>query len=97
LGVQIAMVRFNTVTIDQSASTVAIGAGLLWDDVYKALDGSGLNVVGGRVPGIGVAGLALGGGGYLSFSAVHIHGSALSCSSMNKRIFVEDEPVWTCT
>ena len=58
------MVRFNTVTIDHYASTVAVGAGLLWDDVYKALDGTGLNVVGGRVPGIGVGGLTLGGGGY---------------------------------
>ena len=58
------MARFNTVTVDQAASTVAVGPGLLWDDVYKALDGTGLNVVGGRVPGIGVAGLTLGGGGY---------------------------------
>ena len=91
LGVQIAMVRFNTVTIDHAASTVSAGAGLLWDDVYKALDGTGLNVVGGRVPGIGIAGLALGGGGYLSFPAVHIYGR----SSSNKRVFVEDEPVWT--
>jgi FAD/FMN-containing dehydrogenase len=65
LGVQIAMVRFNTVTIDHAASTVSAGAGLLWDDVYKALDGTGLNVVGGRAPGVGIAGLALGGGGYL--------------------------------
>jgi len=60
------MVRFNTVAIDHPAGTVAVGAGLLWDDVYKALDGTGLNVVGGRVPGIGVAGLTLGGGGYFS-------------------------------
>jgi hypothetical protein len=66
LGVQIAMVRFNTITVDHVASTVAVGAGLLWDDVYRALDGTGLNVVGGRVPGIGVAGLTLGGGGYFS-------------------------------
>ena len=60
------MVRFNTVTVDKAASTVAVGAGLLWDDVYKALDGTGLNVVGGHVPGIGVAGFTLGGGPYFS-------------------------------
>lgn len=59
-GVQIAMVRFNTVTVDQAASTVAVGAKLLWDDVYKeAFDGAGLNVVSGRVPGIGVPALRL--------------------------------------
>ncbi|KAI0296919.1 hypothetical protein B0F90DRAFT_1876599 [Multifurca ochricompacta] len=61
-GVQISMTRFNSVTVDNATSTVAIGAGLLWDDVYKALNGTGLNVVGGRVPGVGVAGLTLGGG-----------------------------------
>ncbi|KAI0251578.1 hypothetical protein BJV78DRAFT_1126057 [Lactifluus subvellereus] len=61
-GVHIAMTRFNTVTVNQTASTVAIGAGLLWDDVYAALDGTGLNVVGGRVRGVGVAGFILGGG-----------------------------------
>lgn len=30
--------------------------------MYKALDGTGRNVVGGRVPGPGVGGLTLGGG-----------------------------------
>jgi FAD/FMN-containing dehydrogenase len=61
-GVQISMTRFNTTTVDRTAKTVAIGAGLLWDDVYSALDGTGLNVVGGRVRGVGVAGFILGGG-----------------------------------
>jgi FAD/FMN-containing dehydrogenase len=56
------MTRFNTTTVDKRAKTVAIGAGLLWDDVYAALDGTGLNVVGGRVRGVGVAGFVLGGG-----------------------------------
>ena len=73
------MVRFNTVTIDHSASTVAVGAGLLWNDVYKALDGTGLNVVGCRVPGIGVAGLTLGGGGHFS-SQLTIFTNSHRCS-----------------
>jgi hypothetical protein len=34
----------------------------VWDDVYAALDPLGANVVGGRVTGVGVAGLILGGG-----------------------------------
>jgi FAD/FMN-containing dehydrogenase len=61
-GVQIAMTRFSQVVVDKTASLVEVGAGLVWDDVYKALDGTGLNVVGGRVSGVGVAGVTLGGG-----------------------------------
>ena len=30
--------------------------------MYAALDPTGVNVVGGRIPGVGVAGLMLGGG-----------------------------------
>ncbi|KAG6908218.1 hypothetical protein DXG01_005690 [Tephrocybe rancida] len=39
-----------------------IGAGLVWDDVYTALEPHGVTVVGGRVSGVGVAGFMLGGG-----------------------------------
>jgi len=56
------MRRFNKVTVNRTANTVEIGAGLVWDDVYRALDGTGLNVAGGRVAGVGVAGFILGGG-----------------------------------
>ncbi|PBK61210.1 FAD dependent oxidoreductase [Armillaria solidipes] len=66
-GVQIAMTRFNEVTYDPATQTAVIGAGNIWDDVYEILDAQGVNVVGGRVTGIGVAGLTLGGGySYLS-------------------------------
>ena len=41
-----------------------IGPGLIWDDVYAALEPHGVNVVGGRMSGIGVAGLTLGGGSF---------------------------------
>ncbi len=64
-GVQIAMYRFSQVEYDAVAQTVAIGTGLIWDDVYAALDPLGVNVVGGRVAGVGVAGFALGGGQYI--------------------------------
>jgi hypothetical protein len=33
-----------------------------WAQVYEILDGSGVNVVGGRTPGPGVGGFTLGGG-----------------------------------
>ncbi|KAF8551797.1 FAD-binding domain-containing protein [Imleria badia] len=62
VGVQIAMTRFSDVIYDSEAQTVTFGAGLVWDDVYAALDPRGVNVVGGRVSGVGVAGFTLGGG-----------------------------------
>ncbi|ESK82228.1 putative fad dependent oxidoreductase [Moniliophthora roreri MCA 2997] len=61
-GVQISMSRFDAVEYDESSSTVKIGAGQIWSDVYTLLAPSGVSVVGGRVPGVGVGGLALGGG-----------------------------------
>ncbi|PBK85372.1 FAD dependent oxidoreductase [Armillaria gallica] len=62
IGVQIAMTRFNEITYDSATQTAVIGAGNIWDDVYETLDAQGVNVVGGRVTGIGVAGFTLGGG-----------------------------------
>ena len=62
LGVQIAMSRFNDTKVNPDDGTVEVGAGLTWDQVYEALGPTGVNVVGGRIPGVGVAGLTLGGG-----------------------------------
>jgi len=56
------MVRFSEVTYDAKSQSVQVGAGLVWDDVYAALEPYGVNVVGGRVSGVGVAGFTLGGG-----------------------------------
>ena len=61
-GVQIAMYKFSEVTYDPSTNTAEVGAGLIWDDVYAALEPYNVNVVGGRVTGVGVAGFTLGGG-----------------------------------
>ena len=61
-GVQIALSRFNEIKVNGASGTVEVGAGLTWDQVYAALEPAGLNVVGGRAPGVGVAGLTLGGG-----------------------------------
>ncbi|KAJ7833877.1 FAD-binding domain-containing protein [Mycena olivaceomarginata] len=61
-GVQISMARFSGVVYDAASGTATIGAGLIWDDVYAALAPYGVNVVGGRVSGVGVAGFTLGGG-----------------------------------
>ncbi|KAJ7642602.1 FAD-binding domain-containing protein [Mycena polygramma] len=61
-GVHISMSRFSGVTYDATAGTATIGTGLIWDDVYTALAPNDVNVVGGRVSGVGVAGFTLGGG-----------------------------------
>jgi hypothetical protein len=61
-GVHIAMSRFDDVVYDSSTGLAEVGPGLIWDDVYEALQAYGVNVVGGRVPGVGVAGFTLGGG-----------------------------------
>ena len=56
------MYRFSDVVYNPQSQTAEIGAGLLWDDVYAALEPHNVNVVGGRVTGVGVAGFTLGGG-----------------------------------
>ena len=60
------MKHFNETKVDSTSGTVEIGAGLTWDQVYAALEPTGMNVIGGRIPGVGVAGLTLGGGETLS-------------------------------
>ncbi|KAI9438134.1 FAD-binding domain-containing protein [Lactarius indigo] len=62
LGVQISLTRFNDIVINEDSETVVIGAGLTWTDVYVSLIPKGINVVGGRLNGVGVSGLTLGGG-----------------------------------
>jgi len=61
-GVHISMYRFSTRNYNAASQTVEIGSGLIWDDVYAYLEPYNVNVVGGRVTGVGVAGFTLGGG-----------------------------------
>ncbi|KAJ3508178.1 hypothetical protein NLJ89_g5895 [Agrocybe chaxingu] len=56
------MYRFSEVKYNEASQTAEIGAGLVWDDVYAALEPYNVNVVGGRVTGVGVGGFILGGG-----------------------------------
>ncbi|EEB89970.1 hypothetical protein MPER_11884, partial [Moniliophthora perniciosa FA553] len=62
LGVQISMSRFSEIDYDKTTSTAKIGASQIWNEVYARLVSDGVKVVGGRVPGVGVSGLSLGGG-----------------------------------
>lgn len=61
-GVHISMTRFRNIVLNEEEGTVEIGAGLTWTDVYSHLIPKGLNVVGGRIDGVGVGGFILGGG-----------------------------------
>ncbi|KAG2064933.1 FAD-binding domain-containing protein [Suillus decipiens] len=61
-GVQIAMYSFSDVVYDSVAQTVTVGTGLVWDDVYVALEQYNMTVAGVKATGIGVGGVALGGG-----------------------------------
>ena len=56
------MTRFNHTKVDPTSGTVEVGAGLTWGQVYAALEPTGVDVVGARVPDVGVAGPILGGG-----------------------------------
>ena len=60
-GVVIDLSLFSEVTPSEDGSSVVIGAGAKWMDVYKVLDEKGLAVVGGRNSAVGVGGLTLGG------------------------------------
>ncbi|KAI0521889.1 FAD binding domain-containing protein [Xylaria bambusicola] len=64
-GPLISTKMLNQVILDPTAETVRVGPGNRWDEVTKALDGSGYTVVGGRIGNVGVGGYLLGGG--LSF------------------------------
>ena len=67
-GVEIALSRFNSTKVNAYDGTVEVGPGLTWDQVYETLGPTGVTVVGGRIPGVGVAGLTLGGGRCLPWS-----------------------------
>ena len=62
------MYRFNEVNYHPATGSVDVGPGLIWDDVYAALDPQNITVVGGRVSGVGVAGFVLGGGMLITVS-----------------------------
>lgn len=83
------MTRFKDIKVDKGAATVEVGAGLTWDQVYAVLDSHGVNVIGGRIPGVGVAGLALGGGEPLPLAA------PLSCLKLQItcRLFLAEQSI----
>ena len=61
-GVLLSMSDLNTLQLSEDASIVSVGPGNRWRDVYDFLEPHSLTAVGGRVGGVGVPGLLLGGG-----------------------------------
>ncbi|KAF3760403.1 FAD-binding domain-containing protein, partial [Cryphonectria parasitica EP155] len=63
-GITVDLSSLDSIEVNAAAenSTVSVGVGATWDAVYAKLDPLGLSVAGGRVSGVGVGGLTLGGG-----------------------------------
>jgi hypothetical protein len=56
------MYSFSDIVYNSATQTVALGMGLIWDDVYVALEPHNMTVVGPQMTGVGIGGIALGGG-----------------------------------
>lgn len=61
-GVTIDMTGLASVSLNEDRSVAKVGAGAKWLDVYRHLDGTGVQVAGGRNGNVGVGGLLVGGG-----------------------------------
>lgn len=61
-GVLLSTSNLTALAVFDDKATVSVGAGHRWRDVYSYLQPYGLAVVGGRIGGVGVSGLLLGGG-----------------------------------
>lgn len=62
-GIQISMANFNEIKYNSKTQNLRIGAGCLFDEVYKEIAQYKRNIVGGATAaGVGVAGWLLGGG-----------------------------------
>ncbi|KAF5618076.1 6-hydroxy-D-nicotine oxidase [Fusarium tjaetaba] len=61
-GVTIDMTTLSSVSLKEKSTIASIDAGAKWLGVYQYLDGSGVQVAGGRNGNVGVGGLLLGGG-----------------------------------
>ncbi|KAI2626818.1 putative oxidoreductase [Xylaria nigripes] len=61
-GVTVDLRALSSMELSEDNSILSVGVGVTWDEVYAKLDPLGLGAAGGRVGGVGVPGLTLGGG-----------------------------------
>jgi len=66
-GLVMSFEKMNEITVSADKSSVTIGPGNTWAQVYKTLEDKNVVVAGGRYPSVGVGGLIMGGG--ISFFA----------------------------
>lgn len=85
-GVLISMARFNQVTYHAHSDTAEVGSGLVWDQVYAALEPYNVSVVGARATGVGVGGFLLGGGILITIFFSH---SLIALA----RILIQNKPI----
>lgn len=60
-GITVDMRAMDSLTLNNDKTVATLGVGAIWSDIYPQLVPHNLTVMGGRVPGIGVGGLATGG------------------------------------
>lgn len=61
-GVLLSSTNLDQLELSEDKSSVAVGPGNRWGDVFNYLEPHGLAVVGGRMSIVGVPGLIMGGG-----------------------------------
>ncbi|KAL2820550.1 hypothetical protein BDW59DRAFT_150682 [Aspergillus cavernicola] len=61
-GITFDLSALNSTVVSDDRTTVSVGVGATWGDVYTYLEPLGLAVAGGRAAQVGVGGLTLGGG-----------------------------------
>ncbi|KAJ0329911.1 hypothetical protein COL5a_003739 [Colletotrichum fioriniae] len=61
-GLVIDLVRFDGITLSEDKSSAIVEPGNTWASTYEDLQKSGMTIPGGRMFGVGVGGLTLGGG-----------------------------------
>jgi len=101
-GIVLDSALLKQLEINWDSETVTMQAGVLWNDVYSALNGSEYVVLGGLCPTVGVVGFALGGGynamysrsyglasdNVLNFTVALYNGSIVTASSkMNTELY----------
>lgn len=101
-GLMIDMLAMHSVALDEQTGIATIGGGARNADVFKVLNGRNIAATHGRCPGVGIAGLVLGGG--IGFN-MRAHGftcdelkatEIVTADGQIQSISGDDELFWAC-